>query len=90
MLTYIPSPETGVWELGPVPIRAYAMFIVLGIIVAVVLGNRRYVARGGQPFGRFHLESLVVVCITSFPTGKYISANKAEDLRQHFGSGMAG
>ena len=49
MLTYIPSPETGVWELGPVPIRAYAMFIVLGIIVAVVLGNRRYVARGGQP-----------------------------------------
>ena len=49
MLTYIPSPETGVWELGPVPIRAYAMFIVLGIIVAVVLGSKRYEARGGQP-----------------------------------------
>ncbi len=49
MKTFIPSPETGVWELGPIPIRAYALFIVLGIIVAVVLGNKRYEARGGRP-----------------------------------------
>jgi prolipoprotein diacylglyceryl transferase len=49
MLTYIPSPETGVWDLGPIPLRAYAMFIVLGIIVAVVLGNKRYEARCGRP-----------------------------------------
>jgi prolipoprotein diacylglyceryl transferase len=49
MLTYIPSPETGVWDLGPIPLRAYAMFIVLGIIVAVVLGSKRYEARGGRP-----------------------------------------
>jgi prolipoprotein diacylglyceryl transferase len=47
--TFIPSPETGVWDLGPIPIRAYALFIVLGIIVAVVLGNKRYEARGGRP-----------------------------------------
>jgi len=37
-----------VWDLGPIPIRAYALFIVLGIIVAVVLGNKRYEARGGR------------------------------------------
>ncbi len=49
MKTFIPSPESGVWDLGPIPIRAYAMFIVLGIIVAVVLGNKRYEARGGRP-----------------------------------------
>ena len=49
MKTFIPSPETGMWELGPIPIRAYALFIVLGIIVAVVLGNKRYEARGGRP-----------------------------------------
>ncbi|NQW32186.1 MAG: prolipoprotein diacylglyceryl transferase, partial [Actinomycetales bacterium] len=36
-------------DLGPIPLRAYAMFIVLGIIVAVVLGNKRYEARGGRP-----------------------------------------
>jgi len=47
--TFIPSPENGVWDLGPIPIRAYAMFIVLGIIVAVVLGSKRYEARGGRP-----------------------------------------
>ena len=48
MKTFIPSPETGVWELGPIPIRAYALFIVLGIIVAVVVGSKRYEARGGR------------------------------------------
>ncbi|MDO9485986.1 MAG: prolipoprotein diacylglyceryl transferase [Actinomycetota bacterium] len=49
MPSFIPSPDQGVWNLGPLPIRAYAMFIILGIVVAVWLGNRRYVARGGQP-----------------------------------------
>lgn len=44
----IPSPEVGVWQLGPVPIRAYALLIVVGIIVAVWLGERRWVARGGR------------------------------------------
>jgi prolipoprotein diacylglyceryl transferase len=45
----IPSPDQGVWSLGPLPIRAYALLIVLGIVVAVWWGNRRYVARGGEP-----------------------------------------
>ncbi len=46
---FIPSPGQGVWLLGPVPLRAYALLIVAGIVVAVWLGNRRYVARGGAP-----------------------------------------
>jgi len=44
----IPSPEQGVWHLGPVPLRAYALCIIAGIIVAVWLGERRWIARGGQ------------------------------------------
>jgi prolipoprotein diacylglyceryl transferase len=44
----IPSPEQGVWHLGPVPLRAYALCIIAGIIVAVWLGERRWVARGGR------------------------------------------
>ena len=44
----IPSPAQGVWYLGPLPIRAYALLIVTGIVVAVVVGSRRYVARGGS------------------------------------------
>lgn len=46
-LAAIPSPEQGVWHLGPVPIRAYALCIILGVVVAVWLGERRWVARGG-------------------------------------------
>jgi prolipoprotein diacylglyceryl transferase len=48
-LASIPSPAQGVWHLGPIPIRGYALCILLGIVVAVWLGERRWVARGGQP-----------------------------------------
>jgi prolipoprotein diacylglyceryl transferase len=47
-LAYLPSPSTGVWHVGPVPIRAYAFAIILGVVVAVVIGERRWVARGGS------------------------------------------
>ena len=45
----IPSPAEGVWYLGPFPIRAYALCIIAGVVVAVWLGERRWVARGGKP-----------------------------------------
>ncbi len=44
----IPSPTTGVWHLGPLPIRAYAMCILAGIIVAVWIAQRRLTARGDE------------------------------------------
>ncbi|MFI8387601.1 prolipoprotein diacylglyceryl transferase [Streptomyces sp. NPDC085540] len=47
-LAYLPSPSTGVLHLGPVPLRAYAFCIILGVFTAVWLGNRRWVARGGE------------------------------------------
>lgn len=47
-LAYFPSPPRGVWHLGPLPIRAYAFFIITGIIVALLIGDRRFVARGGE------------------------------------------
>jgi prolipoprotein diacylglyceryl transferase len=45
----IPSPSSGIWYLGPVPIRGYALSIILGIIVSIWLAERRWVARGGRP-----------------------------------------
>ncbi|MDH2428556.1 prolipoprotein diacylglyceryl transferase, partial [Sphaerisporangium sp. TRM90804] len=48
-LALIPSPSEGVWHLGPIPLRAYAFCIVLGIIAAVWIGERRWRARGGEP-----------------------------------------
>jgi prolipoprotein diacylglyceryl transferase len=47
ILWSIPSPAEGVWYLGPVPLRAYAFSIILGIVAAVWIGERRWVARGG-------------------------------------------
>ncbi|MGM9464919.1 prolipoprotein diacylglyceryl transferase [Streptomyces murinus] len=47
-LAYIPSPSRGVLYLGPIPLRGYAFCIIIGVFIAVWLGNRRWVARGGQ------------------------------------------
>ena len=44
----IPSPENGVWSLGPLPIRAYAIAIIIGILVAMRIGTNRWVAAGGD------------------------------------------
>ena len=43
----IPSPSEGTWYLGPVPVRGYALSIILGIVVGIVIAERRWVARGG-------------------------------------------
>jgi len=48
-LAFLPSPSRGVVHLGPFPLRAYALCIIAGVVLAVVVGNRRFVARGGQP-----------------------------------------
>ena len=44
---FIPSPSRGVWHLGPFPVRGYALCIILGVAVAIWLGERRWRARGG-------------------------------------------
>ncbi len=46
-IAYIPSPSQGVLHIGQVPLRAYAFCIILGVVVAVWLGSKRWVARGG-------------------------------------------
>lgn len=46
--TFIPSPSTGVWHLGPLPLRAYALGIIIGALVAIWIGERRFQARGGR------------------------------------------
>ncbi|HEY9349160.1 MAG TPA: prolipoprotein diacylglyceryl transferase [Acidothermales bacterium] len=48
-LAYIPSPSRGEWFLGPIPIRGYAFAIILGVIAAIWIAERRWVARGGRP-----------------------------------------
>ena len=62
-LANIPSPPQGVWYLGPIPIRAYALCIITGIIVAMAVSLRRYKARGGNP------ETVWDAAIVAIPAG---------------------
>jgi prolipoprotein diacylglyceryl transferase len=47
-LASIPSPTQSVWHLGPIPIRAYALCIVVGIFVALWVTVRRWRTLGGK------------------------------------------
>jgi prolipoprotein diacylglyceryl transferase len=83
LLAAIPSPDRGVWYLGPVPIRAYALCIIAGIIVAVAWGERRFVARGGEP------GTVTDVAVFAVPFGLVGGRlyHVATDWRTYFGPG---
>lgn len=49
ILSYIPSPSHGVLHIGPIPLRAYAACILLGVAAAIWLAGRRWEAEGGDP-----------------------------------------
>jgi prolipoprotein diacylglyceryl transferase len=49
-LAAIPSPSSSVWHLGPIPIRAYALCIIVGIIVACAVLEIRLRRRGAAPW----------------------------------------
>jgi prolipoprotein diacylglyceryl transferase len=48
-VAFLPSPSHGVWHLGPIPVRAYALCMVAGILVTFLLADRRYRGLGGPP-----------------------------------------
>ncbi|MFF5093719.1 MULTISPECIES: prolipoprotein diacylglyceryl transferase [Actinosynnema] len=86
MTTYlasIPSPAQGVWHLGPLPLRAYALFIIIGIIVAISWGERRWVARGGQK------GTVTDVAVFAVPFGLVGGRlyHVATDYHKYFGEG---
>jgi prolipoprotein diacylglyceryl transferase len=47
-VAYLPSPASAVWHLGTIPVRAYALCMVLGVVVGLWLTDRRYRRAGGQ------------------------------------------
>jgi prolipoprotein diacylglyceryl transferase len=49
LATEIPSPSEHTWYLGIFPLRAYALAILAGIVIAVWMTARRWKARGGNP-----------------------------------------
>lgn len=59
----IPSPGFYELELGPLALRMYAVSILTGAVLAMWIGERRYVARGGRP------GAIVDVAIWAIPLG---------------------
>jgi prolipoprotein diacylglyceryltransferase len=47
-LASIGSPNHAAWRLGPLPVRAYALCVTAGLVVALVVASRRYRRGGGQ------------------------------------------
>ncbi|MCW4355588.1 prolipoprotein diacylglyceryl transferase [Hoyosella sp. YIM 151337] len=83
LLAQIPSPPQGVWQVGPLAIRAYALFIIVGIIVAIIWGDRRWQARGGEK------GTVLDIAIWAIPFG-FIGGrlyHVATDWQKYFGEG---
>jgi len=62
-LASIPSPTQGVWHIGSIPIRAYALCIVLGIIAACIITDIRLRRRGAPPY------AVLDVAVWAVPAG---------------------
>jgi prolipoprotein diacylglyceryl transferase len=61
-LASIPSPTTAVWHIGWLPIRAYALCIIAGILVACYITDRRMRARGGPENAILDIAVWAVPC----------------------------
>src|SRR3984885_4176692 len=48
-VAFLPSPSRSLWHVGPIPLRAYPICVVLGIIVGLWIASRRYRMVGGRP-----------------------------------------
>jgi phosphatidylglycerol---prolipoprotein diacylglyceryl transferase len=59
----IPSPSTNIWYIGAFPLRAYALCIIAGIIVALIIATRRWQARGGTG------DSMELMLVVGVPFG---------------------
>ena len=86
IIAYFPSPPRGVWHLGPVPIRAYALFIIVGIVAALLIGDRRWEARGGE---RGVIYDIALWAVPFGLIGGRLY-HLATDWRTYFGEGGAG
>jgi prolipoprotein diacylglyceryl transferase len=75
-----------VWYLGPLPIRAYALFIIIGIVAALLIGDRRWEARGGE---RGVIYDIALWAVPFGLIGGRLY-HLATDWQTYFGAGGAG
>jgi prolipoprotein diacylglyceryl transferase len=79
----IPSPSRNIWYIGAFPLRAYALCIIAGIIVALIIATRRWQARGGTADS---MELMVVVGVPFGIVGARLY-HVITDYQLYFGAG---
>jgi phosphatidylglycerol---prolipoprotein diacylglyceryl transferase len=82
-VAYLPSPATGVWHLGIIPVRAYALCVLAAVIAGLWLTDRRYRRAGGRPGVILDLATVAV------PVGLLGARaySVATDFGRYFGPG---
>jgi prolipoprotein diacylglyceryl transferase len=80
---FLPSPARVLWRLGPVGVNGYALCVVLGIVVALVVAEHRYRATGGRAG---LVTDLACVAVPAGLVGARLY-RVAADFRDYFGSG---
>jgi len=63
VLVALPSPGSNEIVLGPLHLRAYGLMIAIGVIVAVWIAQRRWVARGGLA------DDITTIALWAVPAG---------------------
>ncbi len=63
MKFFIPTPSHSAVGLGPLTIHYYALCIILGVVVAIFLGRKRYAMRGGD------VDEIIDCAIVAIPAG---------------------
>jgi prolipoprotein diacylglyceryl transferase len=82
-VAYLPSPARGIWHLGPVPFRAYALCAIIAVVVALWLTDRRYRRMGG-PRGMIWDVATVAVPVGIVGARMY---SVLTDYRAYLGAG---
>ena len=63
VLASIPSPGSNAIHIGGLQLRAYGLMIAIGVVAAVWLANRRWIAAGGSP------DDMSAIAIVAVPAG---------------------
>jgi prolipoprotein diacylglyceryl transferase len=82
-VAYLPSPSGALWHLGALPVRAYALCLVVGVCVALWLTDRRYRKAGGKPGT---ILDLAAVAVPAGLVGARIFS-VLTDIHRYFGPG---
>jgi prolipoprotein diacylglyceryl transferase len=82
-LAVIPSPTTFAWFIGPIPIRAYALCIIAGIVAACVITEVRLRRRGAPKY--FVLDLVIWAVLFGIPGGRIYHVITSPE--NYFGAG---